>query len=245
MVTVAVIALLRGSQCEDRGNEHGAVISSREADRGAQRARRTAGTPAGTAPMPPSLGLHPGQAPNRARARGRPGTPPLDHPADRPPSGGQTPGTSRQSRPSAVQFARTWEDGAWTRFIPQYSAASVGSLNSSASVDEARPQTASDTDLSWESAQPIQPVAVVTNTTAVNEWQNWLVAAGILLGIGGSLLASLLHEWSRPSRERDQTSNSRLQAWRLDRSTHYIDANVIAALVVPVWAIRRRRRHGG
>ena len=33
----------------------------------------------------------------------------------------------------------------------------------------------------------------------MNRWQNWLVWAGIFLGIGGSLLASLLYEWARPN----------------------------------------------
>lgn len=104
---------------------------------------------------------------------------------------GNVPGVSDQDLCEFQAFGGL--RGAWTRFIPQYFAVGVGGLNSSASVDEARPQTASDTGLSWESAQPIQPVAVVTDTTAMNEWQNWLVAAGILLGIGGSLLASLLY----------------------------------------------------
>jgi len=58
----------------------------------------------------------------------------------------------------------------------------------------------SDTDLDWDSAQPLQPNTVVTDTLSMNRWQNWLVWAGIFLGIGGSLLASLLlYEWAWPS----------------------------------------------
>ncbi|HZD75662.1 MAG TPA: hypothetical protein VE218_01575 [Acidobacteriaceae bacterium] len=134
--------------------------------------------------------------------------------------------------------------GAWTRFIPQYFDVSVGSLNSSTSVDEARPQTASDTDLFWESAQPIQPVAVVTDTTAMNKWQNWLVAAGILLGVGGSLLASLLYAWAHPSRERSQNEQQSPRSPAAPgRSTYYKHANVVTVLVVLVWAIRRGKRH--
>jgi hypothetical protein len=35
----------------------------------------------------------------------------------------------------------------------------------------------------------------------MSAWENWLVAAGIFLGIGvgGSLLASLLYDWARPA----------------------------------------------
>ena len=29
----------------------------------------------------------------------------------------------------------------------------------------------------------------------MSAWENWLVAAGIFLGIGGSLLASHLYDW--------------------------------------------------
>ncbi len=55
------------------------------------------------------LGLHSGQAPNPGTSSRSAGTLALDHPAGRTPSG-QALGTSRQSRPTAVQFAGTWED---------------------------------------------------------------------------------------------------------------------------------------
>jgi hypothetical protein len=90
--------------------------------------------------------------------------------------------------------------GAWFRPGRQYVAVSVGALLSRVIVDQARPQPTSATGLDWDGAQPIQPIAVVTDATSMNTWQNWLVAAGIFLGIGGSLLASLLYEWARPSR---------------------------------------------
>jgi hypothetical protein len=82
--------------------------------------------------------------------------------------------------------------GSWVRFAQQYNAVSAGGLQADASIDEARPHLASDTSLDWNSAQPLEPNAVVTDTTALTRWQNWLVCAGIFLAIGGSLLASLL-----------------------------------------------------
>ena len=97
--------------------------------------------------------------------------------------------------------------GAWARFIKQYYAVSVGGLQPRASVDEARPEPTTSTGLDWDSMQPLQPVAVVTNTTSLNAWQNWLVAAGIFLGIGGALLASLLYEWARPSHAQHSSAN--------------------------------------
>jgi hypothetical protein len=96
--------------------------------------------------------------------------------------------------------AVTGLSGEWFRPGRQYVAVSVGSLLPRAIVDRARPQPTSGTGLDWDSTQPIQPVAVVTNTTSMNNWQNWLVAAGIFLGIGGSLLATLFYEWARPRR---------------------------------------------
>ena len=89
--------------------------------------------------------------------------------------------------------------GAWVRPTRQYNTVSVGALGANASVDEAQPQLASDTSLDWNSAQPLHPNAVVADTLSMNRWQNWLVWAGIFLGIGGSLLASLLYEWARPT----------------------------------------------
>ena len=107
--------------------------------------------------------------------------------------------------------ARTGLSGTWWRPGRQYVDVSVGGLLPGAIVDEARPQPTSVTGLDWDSAQPIQPVAVVTNATSMNTWQNWLVAAGIFLGIGGGLLASLLYEWARPNRARAPMEEPTLQ----------------------------------
>jgi hypothetical protein len=95
--------------------------------------------------------------------------------------------------------ALTGLHGLWMRFPQQYSTVTAGGLEPQSLVEEARPELASSTALAWQSTQPLQPVAVVSDTTSTSSWQSWLVAAGIFLGIGGALLASLLYEWARPS----------------------------------------------
>jgi hypothetical protein len=134
--------------------------------------------------------------------------------------------------------------GAWTLFTQEYFAVNVGGLQARASVEEARPTLSSSTDLDWDSPQPLQPFAVVTNTTSMSAWQDWLVAAGILLGIGGSLLASLLYGWARPSQSQapppDQTVQLAIQERPAD-STHCTAATAIALILV-AWFIGSRRR---
>ena len=56
------------------------------------------------------LGLHSGQAPNPGTSSRTAGDAGPGSSSGPDPSGGQAPGTSRQSRPAAVQFAGTWED---------------------------------------------------------------------------------------------------------------------------------------
>ena len=82
--------------------------------------------------------------------------------------------------------------GSWVRFTRQYFAVNVGDLEARALVDEARPPPVSSTGLDWESSQPLLPTAQVTNTDSMSACQQWLIAASICLGIGGSLLASAL-----------------------------------------------------
>ena len=110
---------------------------------------------------------------------------------------GNIPGTHAQDL--GTFLALDGLQGAWVRPALQYDMVSAGSLQADASVDQAQPELASDTDLAWDSSQPIQPGAVVTDILSMNRWQNWLVWSGIFLGIGGSLLASLLYEWARPN----------------------------------------------
>jgi hypothetical protein len=93
--------------------------------------------------------------------------------------------------------------GAWLRPERPYFVVNVGSLTARAILEQARPQTSKASELDWEGTQPVQPVAVYTDTISMGTLQNWLVAAGIFLGIGGSLLASLLYDWARLKRPPD------------------------------------------
>jgi hypothetical protein len=142
--------------------------------------------------------------------------------------------------------ALTGLSGAWFRPGRQYVAVSVGGLLPRAIVDQARPQPISVTGLDWDSAQPIQPVAVVTNATSMNTWQNWLVAAGIFLGIGGSLLASLLYEWARPSSTRAPAEEPTLRPpFSQPPSAQPVGRRVTSAVgfLLLTWIIASRRRH--
>ena len=58
------------------------------------------------------------------------------------------------------------------RLTQQYFAVNVGGLQPRALVDESRPSLSSSTSLDWEGTQPLQPIAVVTNTTSMSAWQN-------------------------------------------------------------------------
>ncbi|HYZ52188.1 MAG TPA: hypothetical protein VE733_01560 [Streptosporangiaceae bacterium] len=135
--------------------------------------------------------------------------------------------------------------GAWIRPARQYITVSAGSLQPRAIVDQARPEPTSTTGLDWDSAQPLQPVAVVTNTTAMNNWQNWLVAAGIFLGIGGALLASLLYEWARPSHPQDPPTRPgpppASQSPRAKPAGHPVTSAIGFLLLTWIIASRKRR----
>jgi hypothetical protein len=134
--------------------------------------------------------------------------------------------------------------GAWMRLTQQYFAVNVGGLQARALVEESRPSLSSSTSLDWKSTQPLQPIAVVTNTTSMSAWQNWLVAAGIFLGIGGSLMASLLYDWARPKQPQVTLSNDaarRVPQERPANSPHR-SAVTTAAVILLAWIVGSRRR---
>jgi hypothetical protein len=136
--------------------------------------------------------------------------------------------------------------GAWARPLDQYNTVSVGGLNANASVDEAQPELSSDTDLTWDSAQPLQPNAIVTNTLSMSRWQNWLVWAGIFLGIGGSLLASLLYDLARPKpvygAPQASTVHLQARAQRTKTSVKPLMAAVAVVLVILARTNKAKRR---
>jgi hypothetical protein len=90
--------------------------------------------------------------------------------------------------------------GAWMVPPGLHKKVSVGGLAARATVEGAVPPLADTNQLTWNSYQPLQPALRVSDADAMAALQQGLVAAGIGLGIGGSLLASLLFEWTRPKR---------------------------------------------
>jgi hypothetical protein len=134
--------------------------------------------------------------------------------------------------------------GAWMRCTKQYFAVSVGGLQARALVDESRPSLSSSTSLDWAGTQPMQPIAVVTNTKSMSAWQNWLVGAGIFLGIGGALMASLLYDWARPKQTQATPSDDAALQVRQERSANstYRTVATTAAVILFAWIIGSRRR---
>ncbi|MFL6127124.1 hypothetical protein [Actinophytocola sp.] len=76
-----------------------------------------------------------------------------------------------------------------------------GGLTARATVDVAIPPLADASRVVWDSATPLRATARVTNIDDMDWWQNWLIGGGIFLGVGASLLASLLFEMLRPKRD--------------------------------------------
>lgn len=134
--------------------------------------------------------------------------------------------------------------GAWMRLTKQYFAVSVGGLQAHALVDESRPSLSSSTSLDWSGTQPLQPIAVVTNTTSMSAWQNWLVGSGIFLGIGGALMASLFYDWARPKQSQAIPSGGAAPPVRQVRRANstYRTTATTAAVIFLVWIIGSRRR---
>ncbi len=87
--------------------------------------------------------------------------------------------------------------GAWMVPPGLHKKVSVGDLAVRASVEGAVPPLADTSQLRWNSYRPLQPALRLSDADAMAALQQGLVAAGIGLGIGGSLLASLLFEWTR------------------------------------------------
>lgn len=84
---------------------------------------------------------------------------------------------------------------------------SAGSPAARVSVDLALPALADATRVAWDSALPLRPSLRITDVDAMATWQQWLVIAAIGLGIGGSLLASLLFEWTRRKRHEERPAS--------------------------------------
>lgn len=88
--------------------------------------------------------------------------------------------------------------GEWSEPPTLHKKVSVGNPTARVSVDVALPALTDSTALTWNSASPLRPALRLTNIDTMARWQGFLVASSILFGIGGSLLASLLFESTRP-----------------------------------------------
>lgn len=105
----------------------------------------------------------------------------------------------RFSANSLGEFALSSGLGRWSRPFQSYFDVGVGSLDARALVEFARPQPADSEALSWTSSTPIAPKARVVNSDNLSRWQVMALVAGIWLGIGGSVLASMAFEAVRAS----------------------------------------------
>jgi hypothetical protein len=85
--------------------------------------------------------------------------------------------------------------GEWQ--FPAHEKVEISSTSALWSVDAAQPAPALFSPLTWASDDPIQPTARLTDSGSTNTLQDWIVIAGVGMGIGGSLLAGLIVETLR------------------------------------------------
>jgi hypothetical protein len=87
--------------------------------------------------------------------------------------------------------------GQWLRPDADITITQVGfPLNQS--LDAAAPVPSDPSVPGWSSTDFIAPIVRLTDTASVAQLQDWIVASAVGLGVGGSMLASLLFEWLRP-----------------------------------------------
>jgi hypothetical protein len=86
-------------------------------------------------------------------------------------------------------------DGEWQ--FPAHERVEISGPAALWSVDAAQPAPAMFSPLTWTSDDPIQPTARLTDSGSMNTLQDWIVVAGVGMGIGGSLLAGLIVETLR------------------------------------------------
>ena len=145
--------------------------------------------------------------------------------------------------------------GTWSIPAALHKQVVSGSLTARAIVDVAIPPLADASRAVWDSGTPLQATVSVTSVDDLDRWQNWLTASTIFLGVGAALLAALLFEWLRPTREGGSvvltttadfaTHVARLKSTAHKRSpiaTGPIDLLAIAALAVAAYVLRRTRR---
>jgi hypothetical protein len=88
-------------------------------------------------------------------------------------------------------------EGEWAIPLALTNEVNLGALTGGELVEGAIPPLADSSKLRWSSTSPLHPTVRLADTIAVAELQRWLVPLGILLGITGSVLASMLFEWAK------------------------------------------------
>jgi hypothetical protein len=96
--------------------------------------------------------------------------------------------------------------GSWSRPLKEYVRLDAGSLTTIGSLEAARPALVDLTQLSWAGTSPFQASARLLDTTALGEWQTWLVVVTIVLTLAGSLLAAVLFDLLPPLRRARRTT---------------------------------------
>jgi hypothetical protein len=147
--------------------------------------------------------------------------------------------------------------GSWTLPIPEYAQINAVDVPASWSVDSVLPAASGPYPLAWQSTTPIAPLARLTDSPALAQFQDWQVIFAVGLGIAGSMLASLLFEWLRPRPAHDNAGpGSRIEPSGTpdagvgylppasSSGSRYLPALIGAIIVIGYARIRRARsRH--
>jgi hypothetical protein len=115
------------------------------------------------------------------------------------------------------------------------------------------PAPSASNTLAWSSTTAISPMAKITDSAGMEALQQWLVVAGVGLGIGGSMLASLVFDWLRPpvdhrtaaaasKTEQIPETYTQLRKPQLARSETIRPATLGALIFTAALVIRWRRR---
>jgi hypothetical protein len=123
----------------------------------------------------------------------------------------------------------------------------AGSVAARTAVEGAVPPLQDSSLVTWSSGHPLQPSVRVMNVDRMASAQQALTNSGIGLGIGGSLLASLLFEWTRsrptevpqpPQRTVEEARTVLLSS----RDRRWARVATVAGLLVLVRLLWRSRR---
>lgn len=137
--------------------------------------------------------------------------------------------------------------GSWIVPPTLHNRVSIGSLAARASLDLAVPPLTDTSRLVWNSFLPLRPTVRLTDVDEMAAWQQRLVVAGIFLGIGGSLLASLLFECTRPKPPGESLTVGTVRTatpllMRPKRNARPATTLVVASVALIAYVLGRSRR---